>query len=245
MSTAPMRQSALENNATTQAKPQVWHVSVVLAVIAGMSLLGFIQHSPPYIDIPGLNFRLSGYLTIITIEWLLVLFIRHAQHQQGESIAGLAGGSWPNWRSGLKDFGLAISFLLVGMPVTSALAMLAGTSSGMLRAIPATPTEAVIYVLLCLTAGYCEELIFRGFLLQRFWRWTGSRTLAILLQGLAFGLAHGYQEWRMAVIILYGCMFGGLALWRKNLLPGMLAHGIQDTVGGLLAFFLMPITPER
>jgi len=239
MPTAPAPPCAMQNTITTHAKPQVWHACVVLAVIACMSLLGFVQHSPPYVEIPGLTVRLSAYVTVIAIEWLLVVFIWHAQRQQGETVAALVGGHWPNWRAGLKDFGLAIGFLLVGVPVTSAMAMLTPTSPGMLRAIPGTPAEAAIYVLLSCTAGYCEELIFRGFLMQRFWRWTGSKTLAVGFQGLAFGLAHGYQEWRMAVIVLYGCMFGVFALWRKSLRPGMLAHSIQDAIGGLLAFLLM------
>jgi membrane protease YdiL (CAAX protease family) len=217
----------------------VWHVAVVLAVIAGMSLAGFIQGSPPYIDIPGLNSRLSGYVTVIALEWLLVLFIWYVQHQQGETIAILVGGRWLSWRSGLKDLSLGLGFLLVGMPVTSALAMLTPTSPGLLRAIPATSAEAAIFVVLSVTAGFCEELIFRGFLMERFRRLTGSKTLAIGLQGLAFGLAHGYQEWRMAVIVLYGFMFGVFALWRKSLRPGMLAHGIQDAAGGVIAFLLM------
>jgi hypothetical protein len=38
----------------------------------------------------------------------------------------------------------------------------------------------------------------------------------------------------MIVIAVYGCMFGSLAWWRKSLRPGMMAHFIQDAIGGLV-----------
>jgi membrane protease YdiL (CAAX protease family) len=38
----------------------------------------------------------------------------------------------------------------------------------------------------------------------------------------------------MVVISLYGILFGLLAFWRKSLRPGMIAHFVQDGVGGLL-----------
>jgi hypothetical protein len=34
-----------------------------------------------------------------------------------------------------------------------------------------------------------------------------------------------------------GWLLGLLAYWRKSLRPGMLAHGLQDSIGGLVSFF--------
>jgi membrane protease YdiL (CAAX protease family) len=42
----------------------------------------------------------------------------------------------------------------------------------------------------------------------------------------------------MVVIAVFGWMFGALALWRRSLLPGMLAHGLQDGVSGAIGFFM-------
>jgi membrane protease YdiL (CAAX protease family) len=36
------------------------------------------------------------------------------------------------------------------------------------------------------------------------------------------------------IISVYGVLFGLLAAWRKSLRPGMIAHFLQDGVGGLL-----------
>jgi hypothetical protein len=41
----------------------------------------------------------------------------------------------------------------------------------------------------------------------------------------------------MFAIMLQGCLLGLLACWRKSLRPGMLAHGLQDSIGGIVAFF--------
>jgi uncharacterized protein len=54
---------------------------------------------------------------------------------------------------------------------------------------------------------------------------------------MIFGLAHGYYEKVMVLIMVQGWLLGLLAYWRKNLRPGMLAHGLQDAIGGLVAFF--------
>jgi uncharacterized membrane protein len=39
---------------------------------------------------------------------------------------------------------------------------------------------------------------------------------------------------QVVIIAVYGCMFGLMALWRQSLRPGMIAHFVQDAVGGLL-----------
>jgi membrane protease YdiL (CAAX protease family) len=41
----------------------------------------------------------------------------------------------------------------------------------------------------------------------------------------------------MVAIMVHGWLLGMLAHWRKSLLPGMLAHGLQDSIGGIVAFF--------
>ena len=95
--------------------------------------------------------------------------------------------------------------------------------------------ESALFLLLALTAGICEEMIFRGYLQRQFTAWTGSTAAGIVLQGIVFGAAHAYQGLSMVFIIsVYGCMFGLLAWWRKSLRPGMMAHFIQDAVSGLV-----------
>jgi uncharacterized protein len=41
----------------------------------------------------------------------------------------------------------------------------------------------------------------------------------------------------MLAVMLQGWLLGLLAYWRKSLRPGMLAHGLQDSIGGIVAFF--------
>jgi membrane protease YdiL (CAAX protease family) len=96
--------------------------------------------------------------------------------------------------------------------------------------------ELTLWTALSVTAGICEETIFRGYLQRQFMALTKSAPDGILLSAATFGAAHAYQGLRMVILIgLYGAMFGILACWRGSVHPGMIAHAWQDSLNGVLA----------
>lgn len=216
-----------------------WHTVLVLLPIAAGSIASAYQHGLPNAHLPGLGSRLSGYVTVLAQEWFAVLLIWLALRRRGLSIGTLVSGHWQTVRAFFKDLGLALGFMVVAIPLVGALAYLLGgdPDSAMAHITPTTGLELFVWLGLAATGGFCEELIFRGYLMRQLSAWTGSQALAVVLQGIAFGLAHGYYGRVMVVVVVQGCLLGLLARWRKSLRPGMLAHGIQDLIGGVVAFF--------
>src|SRR5207237_5660860 len=58
--------------------------------------------------------------------------------------------------------------------------------------IPHNPVERAWFIPLAITAGLCEEFIYRGFLVWAFWPWLGLWGAA-LASTVSFGFAHAYQ----------------------------------------------------
>lgn len=83
-----------------------------------------------------------------------------------------------------------------------------------------------------LTAAIGEEIIFRGFLLDRFIQLSGNKYLPILISSLLFSLIHFYQGTNGVVTtFVAGVLFGLLYLRSdKNLLLLILSHGFTDTM---------------
>jgi len=151
----------------------------------------------------------------------------------------LVSGHWQTFGAVFSDLGLAIGFLLVAVPLLGVLVHFIGgdTNGDVGNFTPKTVLELVLFLGLAATAGFCEELIYRGYLTQQLSAWTASPILAVTLQGVVFGLAHGYYGRVMFPIMVQGWLLGLLAYWRKSLRPGMLAHALQDGIGGIVAFF--------
>ena len=61
--------------------------------------------------------------------------------------------------------------------------------------LPVSREERFWFAVLAVTAGVCEEVLYRGFLIRYFsdGPWHLDLTLALLVSCAAFGLAHGYQ----------------------------------------------------
>lgn len=90
--------------------------------------------------------------------------------------------------------------------------------------LPQTTTERVAWVLLSISAGVCEEVLFRGFLIRYLTQIGGGMPLvaALVASSLIFGLAHLYQGVKGVV----GSAVGGLALGLLFLLSGSLLASV-------------------
>ena len=89
--------------------------------------------------------------------------------------------------------------------------------------------------MLSVTAGFCEEVVFRGYFQKQFFALTGKRDLAVALQALIFGVAHCIRASKGALTIsIYGAMFGILAVVTKSLRPGMIQHAGRGHFFGII-----------
>jgi membrane protease YdiL (CAAX protease family) len=94
---------------------------------------------------------------------------------------------------------------------------------------PNGTVEKWLWASMSLSAGFCEELIYRGYLLRQFGLLTNSLSLGIALQALCYGLAHAALPWRLVILVTcLGILFGIVAAWKRTLVPGMLMHAALD-----------------
>jgi membrane protease YdiL (CAAX protease family) len=91
---------------------------------------------------------------------------------------------------------------------------------------------AANFVVVALVAPIVEELTFRGLgftLLERFGRWP-----AILLVGVAFGLAHGLVD-ALPPLIVFGACLAYLRSRTTSVYPGMILHASYNSLVLLFA----------
>jgi membrane protease YdiL (CAAX protease family) len=85
------------------------------------------------------------------------------------------------------------------------------------------------------SVGFCEEVVYRGYLQTQLTVFTRSAHGGVLLQAALFGLAHADQGWRaVPCVAVSGVLLGVLARARKSLWPGILCHTGLDIASGLL-----------
>ena len=91
-------------------------------------------------------------------------------------------------------------------------------------------------VLMVLRAAVVEEILFRGYIIEKVRQLTGSAALAVAVSVLAFTGAH-FAGWGLVHLIpVFGAavIFALLYVWRRDLPCNMLAHFLTDGAGFLL-----------
>jgi len=91
---------------------------------------------------------------------------------------------------------------------------------------------AANFVVVALIAPLVEELTFRGLgftLLERF-----GRPVAIVVVGIAFGLAHGLVE-ALPPLVVFGMCLAYLRSRTRSVYPGLILHALYNTVVLLVA----------
>jgi sodium transport system permease protein len=97
----------------------------------------------------------------------------------------------------------------------------------------AAPSLVNVLLVLAFVPAVCEEVAFRGFILNGF-RSRGSDWMAILLSSAFFGAIHGLIQQSLTAAAL-GVLLGYVAIRAGSVWPGMLLHalhnGLQLSIG--------------
>ena len=215
------------------------HTAIMLLIIAVLTVVGFYSQTrisvaastePPASHAP-------LYLSVLALQLGLLRFIVVGLRRKGMTLAGILGDGRgrTNWA---VDFLIGGVFWLVAAGILELIKMiLGGVDANVSGLLPQGPLEVTLWIALSITAGFVEEVCYRGYLQKQALSLTGSATAAILLQALLFGISHSYQGLKSTVVILaYGILFGLLAHWRRNLRPGIIAHALTDILGGIAKF---------
>jgi len=182
--------------------------------------------------------RLSLYFSTIAFQWIAA-----------------AVAAWRAWAHGYTatQLGLTIPgrFKLLAITVCGAIAIVAlqwlnlrrvgrismearGPVQALAeRILPQSTVELLPYLALAITAGLCEEFLYRGFVMAVLVRVGLPSWAVVLISSLLFGLAHSYQG-RGGVVMT---LFVGLILWSSrmaydSLVPAIFWHGAVDVVAG-------------
>jgi membrane protease YdiL (CAAX protease family) len=94
------------------------------------------------------------------------------------------------------------------------------------------------------TAAFFEELVWRGYLMNRLVDLQGKETklawvISLVGSAIIFGLGHTYQGLGGVIkITVLGLLFGASFLsTRRNLWPVIIAHALLDTMGFVQDYF--------
>ena len=225
----------------------LWHTILFVLIILGLSALSYratrrLLTSSSAGTMPG-SARMFTYAATLVEEWVLFLYVYLGMRSRGSTIRERINARWANAHAVWRDIGIAALVWLGFIVIEGGSSVIFRTANGpgakvVKELTPHTLLELPLWILVSISAGFCEEFIFRGYLQEQCKRFTGSAA-AVTIQAVFFGLGHGYQGWTlMLTIFLIGLLFGIAAALRKSLAPTMLAHGWADSVAGVGAYAL-------
>lgn len=219
-------------NSSFRAGPMTYFNLILLILLyPAMQLIGGGESTSTMLK--NLNEGVLAVLLITTIIFLWGIFFFNYLGTYLET-TGLVG-------VGLKKIRL-VDFAWGGAFFVGAYTLLAGLSWVMAQIglpmpgeisllIPTTGSGKIIWVAVSFTAGFCEEIAFRGYLMTRL-RLVGkfkSWVIPVIVSSVSFGICHAYQGWPGFILItIYGALFALLYIRTGSLWPCIIAHSIND-----------------
>jgi membrane protease YdiL (CAAX protease family) len=179
----------------------------------------------------------------VVVEWLFVIGLWFVLRRRGLSFTDLGVwrlGTWPAW---------VVALLLAALSIGSNLRLLPRMHVPISSAFLPHGFHLFAALTLGVTAGFCEEVLFRAYLMTQFAKVGYGKAMQTLIPGLAFGLAHagylnqGFLVWLGIVVptAFLGMMWGlAYLLGRRSLIPVIVAHFLNDaTALPWIAFFMV------
>jgi len=160
----------------------------------------------------GINCMLAIALVLIVIFW------------EKRPLASI-GLRMPRAGDVLPALGALVAFYLIGF---------AGNRLGSLsnpKVFPVLYALPWVVRLWMLSEVICEEIMFRGYFIERVEELSGSMWAAAILSCILFGLNHasGFGFGYVFVVAAEGIAYASLYVWRRNLPACIVVHFLTDT----------------
>jgi uncharacterized protein len=228
----------------------IWHTVLMVVLLLGNSFASAVMASRVASDNKPVSdtSRFLEYASTIGLELFLLLLVWLGLRQTRTKLRDIIGGRWDTAEHFLLDVAIGFGCCIVGYVMILGLAYAVGLAkpeqmegSKKLASMiaPHTVGALLLFIALSFTAGFVEEIIFRGYLQRQLGALSGNIYVGLVASAVVFGAGHGYEGGRrMLLVFCLGLLFGFLALLRKSLRPGMIAHALFDSAQGILLFLV-------
>ena len=231
--------------ASYQPLAPVWHTALIVALVATASIVG--AREARHIPAATHSGNLPNYLASMTLEWVLAGIVFWGLHLRRTPLHEVFGTLPQDGRSTfmhwLQDIGAALFFWIISLMMLGGLATVLqhfhlhpeNIRTTVSKLAPYSFPELIAWTVLSITAGICEEFIFRGYLQLQFARLSHRIWIGVASSAIVFGFSHGYEGLSgMLLIVAFGALFSILRLIRGNLRAGMIAHAWHDFLSGMV-----------
>lgn len=191
------------------------------------------------------NSRLSMYLLTIVVQWSLVGALALAWRRFGRT-PPMLGLSWPSgWRLIVTVALPLIAVVLLTLQNVAiatrpdVLEKVRAEMSEVSALVPHTVPELGLFWALAVTAGICEEVLYRGFLIGYAARFMHP-WLAVLATSAVFGFGHWYQGVGNAIQTgVVGLVMAVVYYATGSIAAPIALHAIVDIAGGLSGWLVV------
>jgi membrane protease YdiL (CAAX protease family) len=214
-----------------------WLIFLVLAIVIpwrGRIRLQKLLAQPEF----GSKEKLVLYCSTIAFQWILFGMVAWRAWARGLTLSELGLGGrldarlfvWCALGAGALGTFQWFNLRRVGR-LTGAIPDLMRRLSD--RLLPQKPIEAGPYAALAVTAGVCEEFVYRGFAMAALNRVGIAAWLVLTVSSILFGFAHAYQG-RSGIVgtTLMGLLLGFSRVLTESLAPAMVWHAVVDLSAG-------------
>ncbi len=232
---------AKRDEGTTATLAPRWHTALLIAVLLAVALTGtLLQYwgAPRAAAAAAPGARISTqYVPILVVNWGLFAYCVRV-FRGHNAFPALLGERWRTLGRAGADLALALLgfILIVGLELAWArLLFPVRRNAAISLLLPSTGAERLTWVLVACSVGFCEEVVYRGYLQTQLAAFTRGPAWGVVLQALLFGIAHLEQGPAAALrVSVYGLLLGGGARFRRSLLPCIACHVAIDLAAGLL-----------
>lgn len=235
-------QRELERMETASKVAPRWHTALLVGLMVAVALTGLLlsgsgvsSASSAAASLTSWQRITSVYLPMLIVQFGLVFYVARAFRCRNE-LSSLIGERWSAPRRAAIDVFLACVAFVAIMCIELGWRRIFGSTNraSVAAMLPVMTQDRLAWVIVAMSVGFCEEVVYRGYLQTQLRAFTGSIVFAVAFQALLFGLAHGQQGTGAIVrCCLHGLVLGGLAAWRRSLIPSMICHVAIDLVPAL------------